>query len=180
MNNPDIYALRDIFNREQIMLCFNGPFNSSLIEEIGKALRKHMENLEESPSSISDVFSVYIEMTQNISRYTQQKNLQDQAAVSTILVSRDEEGHYIVNAGNIVTTNDGEVLAARVAQLSNMNKNELKAEFKTQLRQPRNELIGEGAGLGLIDMARKASQGMRAALKPLENGWSFFSLRVVI
>ena len=67
----DLLAIREIFNRQNIMLCFNGPVTAPLIEEIGTALRKHMEGLEESPSAVSDVFSVYIEMAQNIRRYAQ-------------------------------------------------------------------------------------------------------------
>lgn len=51
--------------------CFNGPVTAPLIEEIGTALRKHMEGLEELPSAVADVFSVYIEMAQNIRRYAQ-------------------------------------------------------------------------------------------------------------
>jgi hypothetical protein len=74
------------------MLCFNGPFTATLIEEIGKALRNHMEGLQESPSSVSDVFSVYIELTQNIRRYTLLKELQEHAATSTIVVAHDDEG----------------------------------------------------------------------------------------
>jgi hypothetical protein len=71
-DNPiDLLAIREIFNRQNIMLCFNGPVTAPLIEEIGTALRKHMEGLQVSPSAVSDVFSVYIEMAQNIRRYAQ-------------------------------------------------------------------------------------------------------------
>ena len=184
MDSLDIYSLRDIFNRQQIMLCFNGPFTAALIEEIGKALRNHMESIEESPSSVSDVFSVYIEMTQNIRRYTLQKQLQDQSATSTIVVSRDSEGRYIVSAGNVVERGDGERLKTRIEELATLDKNALKAAFKAQLRQPRDSLTNDSAGLGLIDMARKASRPLACSLQPMEGDatgqWAFFSLRVVL
>ncbi|HET7776416.1 MAG TPA: biofilm regulation protein kinase SiaB [Azospira sp.] len=174
----DILALREIFNRERIMLCFNGPITATLIEEIGTALRKHMEGLEESPSSVSDVFSVYIEMTQNIRRYTQ--NRPDLAReTASVFVSRNEEGHYVVSAGNMVEAADGAALVARVAQLAQLDKDGLKAAFKTQLRQPRDELAGS-AGLGFIDMARKASCPLECSLRPLDGQRAFFSLRVVL
>lgn len=174
MEQLDVYSLREVFNRQKIMLCFNGPFTATLIEEIGKALRKHMEGLQESPSSVSDVFSVYIELTQNIRRYTVLNNLQEHAATSTIVVSHDEEGRHVVSAG------DGATLASRIASLAGMDKNELKAAFKAQLRQPRDELNNNSAGLGLIDMARKASQPLICSLRPIDGEWSFFSLRVVL
>lgn len=174
----DLYALREVFDRERIMLCFNGPITATLIEEIGKALRRHMEALEESPGSVADVFSVYIEMTQNIRRYAQSRSALDLESAS-IIVSRDDSGRHVVVAGNVVYDADGEALAARITALAGLTKEELKAAFKTQLRQPRTELAGS-AGLGLIDMARKASQPLRCNLQSLDGDRSFFSLRVVL
>lgn len=62
----DLFALREEFNRQQIMLCFNGPISRSLIEEIGNALREYLKADHAAPSAAMDVFAVYIEMTQNI------------------------------------------------------------------------------------------------------------------
>ena len=67
-----------------------------------------------------------------------------------------------------------------IAALAKLDKNELKAAFKAQLRQPRDELSNNSAGLGLIDMARKASQPLICSLRPIDGEWSFFSLRVVL
>ena len=39
----DMFAMRECYNQQQIMLCFNGPISRSLIEEIGNALRKGAE-----------------------------------------------------------------------------------------------------------------------------------------
>jgi len=175
---PDILALRDTFDRERIMLCFNGPITATLIEEIGAALRKHMEGLAESSSAVSDVFSVYIEMTQNIRRYTQSRP--DLATETcSLLVSREDEGRYVVSAGNVVIAEDGVRLDQRVRALGTMDKDELKRAFKAQLRQPRGDLNGS-AGLGLIDIARKASRPIHGGLHPLDASRAFFTLRVVL
>jgi hypothetical protein len=173
----DLLAIRDIFIRQNIMLCFNGPITAPLIEEIGKALRNHMEGLQESPSSVADVFSVYIEMAQNIRRYSQANGFENEAA--TIIISRDEPGNYVISASNIVKGADGESLLERIQQLEQMDKDALKAAFKTQLRQPRTALSGS-AGLGLIDMARKATATLQHSLQPLDNGRSLFNLRVIL
>ncbi|GEO80463.1 biofilm regulation protein kinase SiaB [Pararhodospirillum oryzae] len=174
----DLLALREIFQRDKIMLCFNGPITATLIEEIGTALRAHMERMEESRSAVSDVFSVYIEMTQNIRRYV---HAHDTLALETasLFVSRDEQGHYIVTAGNVVMPDDGAALMTRINTLAAMDKAELKAAFKAQLRQPRAELEGS-AGLGLIDMARKATRPLAATLSRLDERHCFFCLRVVL
>lgn len=173
----DLLAIREIFNRQNIMLCFNGPVTAPLIEEIGTALRKHMEGLQESPSAVADVFSVYVEMAQNIRRYAQAQALDNET--STILISRDVLGHYVISASNVVRQADASALGERIEQLRPLDKEALKNAFKTQLRQPRSSLCGS-AGLGLIDMARKATVPLQHTLQTLDNGRVLFSLRVIL
>ena len=173
----DLFALRENFNSERILLCFNGPITSALIEEIGHALRSHLQILQESPSSVTDVFSVYVEMTQNIRRYVENyPNLQE---ASVIVVSRNGAGHHVVSAGNTVQINDGTKLVARILQLAMLSKEELKLAYKTQLRRPREELQGS-AGLGFIDMARKATEPLCCTLRSLDSTRAFFTLRVTL
>lgn len=178
MTSPDLYELREIFDSQHIMVCFNGPINAALIEEIGRALRDYLNHQQETPSAVADIFAVYIEMTQNIRRYADMHSQLHGASSAAIIVSR-EGGHYVVSAGNVVTAADGVALQSRVTELAAMDAAELKKQFKAQLRQPREYLQGS-AGLGLIDMARKASQPLSATLRSIDATRSFFSLRVVL
>ncbi|MBN2700650.1 MAG: biofilm regulation protein kinase SiaB [Methylohalobius sp. ZOD2] len=177
MEQLDILALRERFVQQNIVLCFNGPFSSMLIQETGRALRNYMGRLSESPSAVMDVFSVYIETTQNIHKYALAQNFDERQATATVVVSRADSGTYIVSVGNIVKKTDGEVLSERIRSLAKMEKYELKAAYKAQLRQPRHSA---GAGLGLIAVARKAREPLKASLKSLDKDYAFFSLRVVI
>ncbi|GAB6111918.1 biofilm regulation protein kinase SiaB [Desulfomicrobium salsuginis] len=178
MTTPDLYDLREIFDRKQIMVCFNGPINAALIEEIGRALRDYLQHQQEAPSAVADIFAVYIEMTQNIRRYADQHPELEGAANAAIVVSR-EDGRYVISAGNVVAPQDGLELVRRVDELAAMDRAALKTLFKTQLRQPRETLNGS-AGLGLIDMARKASCPLAATLRAIDSGRSFLSLRVML
>ncbi|MEH6493570.1 biofilm regulation protein kinase SiaB [Halopseudomonas sp.] len=180
MENIDLFAMREHFNNQQIMLCFNGPISRSLIEEIGNALRNYLSAEHAHPSAAMDVFAVYIEMTQNISHYTRARQWSEQEAGATVVVSRNQDGRYVVSAGNLIEMPDGENLLGAVEGLAGMDKAELKAAYKEQLRRPRDEARPSGAGLGLIDIARKSSEPLQASLQPLAAGRGFFSLRAVI
>lgn len=178
MSTPDLYDLREIFDRQKIMVCFNGPINAALIEEIGRALRDYLNHQQEAPSAVADIFAVYIEMTQNIRRYADQHPALTGASNAAIVVSREDE-HYVISAGNVVARADGLVLKERIDGLAGLDRPALKALFKTQLRQPREDLNGS-AGLGLIDMARKASRPLSATVREIDAERSFLSLRVVL
>lgn len=176
----DLLSMREAYQQERIMLCFNGPISRSLIEEIGKALRNYLDTQPTTPSAAMDVFAVYIEMTQNIRHYARRQGYSDDQASATVAVARDEAGRYLVSAGNLVERADGERLVATVANLAPLDRAELKAAYKQQLRRPRDEEAPSGAGLGLLDMARKASRPLAASLQSLPDGRSFFSLTATL
>ncbi|MBA2780158.1 biofilm regulation protein kinase SiaB [Billgrantia kenyensis] len=176
----DLLSMRESYQHERIMLCFNGPISRSLIEEIGKALRNYLDTQQAAPSAAMDVFAVYIEMTQNIRHYARRQGYDDELGAATVAVARSGEGSYQVSAGNLVERADGERLVAAVDALALLDKQALKQAYKQQLRHPREAGGHSGAGLGLLDMARKSSRPLQAALQPLPNERSFFSLTATI
>ncbi|BBL74367.1 biofilm regulation protein kinase SiaB [Methylomagnum ishizawai] len=181
MKNPSLYSLRERFNGENILICFNGPISRSLIEEIGNALRNYLQSAEVRAAAVMDVFSVYIEMSQNIRHYALSHGYGEAEATATVVIANDERGHYTVSAGNLVEMADGAALKARVETLATLDKTQLKAVYKEQLRKPREPgAAATGAGLGLIEIARKASEPLEASLDELGSGRAFFSLRAII
>jgi len=180
MHQDELYALREQFDRERIMLCFNGPISRSLIEEIGNALRRYLESEQTLPGAATDVFASYIEMTQNIRHYAARKGYSDFDAGATVIIARDVDGRHVVSAGNLVELDDGRALLARIEALAGMDRAALKAAWKAQLRQPRDEASPSGAGLGLIDIARRCSAPLTAGLAPHSDGRGFFSLRATV
>ena len=180
MDHSDLYLLRETCNKKRLTLCFNGPFSQELIEELGTALRSHLQSEAASSSSASDVFAAYIELTQNIRNYARTHKEFDEAG-ATVVIGRDEQDRHILLAGNVVEPEDGNALRARVEEVAAMDKAELKAAYKTQLRRPREDENASGAGLGLLDIARKSAEPLSCSLVPLNSGSQlFFSLKVVI
>jgi hypothetical protein len=175
----NLLTLRENYLKQRIMLCFNGPISRSLIEEIGNALRNYLNTQETAPSSAMDVYSVYIEMTQNIRHYAGRQGYDDEQATATVAVARDDEGHYLVSAGNLVELEDGKALVETVENLAGLDAVELKKAYKQQLRRPREE-EHSGAGLGLLDMARKSTRPLQSSIEPLPSGRGFFSLTATI
>jgi hypothetical protein len=178
--SSSLASLRDFFNTERILICFNGPISRTLIGEIGVALKDHIESTQSRESAAMDVFSVYIEMSQNIRHYANAKHYGDKDASATVVIAEVEDGHYAVSAGNLIERVDGEALVERIQALAPLDKAELKALYKKQLRKPRDNDLATGAGLGLIEIARKSSQPLEASLGEARQGKAFFSLRAII
>lgn len=181
MREIDLFRMREDFHQHNIRLCFNGPISRSLVEEIGNALKKYLESEAAPPGSVMDVFGVYVEMTQNIRHYAQRMGYSDEESSTTVIVARDDSAdHYLVEACNLVERQHGQTLLQRINELGGMDRAQLKRAFKTQLRAPRSDDADSGAGLGLIDIARRSAEPLSAKLEEAEHGRKLFSLRAVI
>lgn len=176
----DLAELREQFSRRRILLCFNGPISHGLIEELGSALRGHLTAERVKPSAVMDVFGVYIELTQNIRHYSRVRAYDEPMSAVTVVVAREENGAYVVQAENLVERSDGVALLQRVTELAGMDKTALKAAYKEQLKKPRDQGAVGGAGLGLIDVSRKCSRPLTAHLSDAPQGRAYFSVRAVI
>ena len=74
---------------------------------------------------------------------------------------------------------DAAGLAGRIDELNGLDKRTLRRRFKEQLRAP-HQAGSRGAGLGLLDIARRAAPPMLLARTPLTGEWEFVSLLVRI
>jgi hypothetical protein len=175
----DLVALRERFSRDGILISFNGPFTHSIIEEIGNAVKRYLEGEQLGRGAITDVFAVYIEQTQNVRNYLARRALEVEGGGSAIVLISGVEGSYVVSSGNVVLKVDAAALAARLEEVNGLDKDGLKRLYKERLRRERGpeEL---GAGLGLIDIARRAKGKLEYSFRELDASHDFFSLAVTV
>ncbi len=178
----NLFELKERLNEAGAHITFCGSFSHSIIEELGTAVREYLASSAIQKSAMMDVFSVYVEAAQNVRNYTEARlaagaDVRD-AQASILVIARSGE-HYEVHAGNVVEPVDAAALTERIDALRTLDRAALKAAFKAQLHVERPS-EGGTAGLGLIEMARRASAPLGYELTPLPDGRSYFSLRVVV
>lgn len=181
MQKISLLSLHQQFEEANIQICFNGPLSHSIIEELGLAVRRYLENETSGSDKMMDVFAVYIEQTQNVRNYAQSKIAQLTSSIYntiTLMIGR-EESHYVVMSGNVVHQDDVAALIRKIDQLRELDAAGLKALYKEQRRKPVIE-GASGAGLGLIDMARKTSQPLAYEVQKIDNNTAFFTLKAVV
>ncbi|HET7838443.1 MAG TPA: SiaB family protein kinase, partial [Rectinemataceae bacterium] len=98
----DIYGLRKSLIESDILICFNGPFSHSIIEEIGTAVRRYLESDAAPSSAMTDVFAVFVELAQNVQAYTSSLRGADGGAgldAGTLVIGRAGD-RYALSSGN--------------------------------------------------------------------------------
>jgi hypothetical protein len=177
----NLYELKEILTRDEILICFAGPFSHSIIEELGTAVKRYLEAEQVAKASLMSVFSVFIEQAQNVKQYAERKAAEGSNEAhfeGGIVVIGKRGDNYVVSSGNFVHPNDMAGTVAQLDRLRELDPRELKVAYKEQLRRNRSE--GESAGLGLIDMARKTSEPLHYELKTINDQHCFFSLKAII
>ncbi|MGM0370009.1 MAG: SiaB family protein kinase [Bacillota bacterium] len=182
LNDSLIIELKEKLNREGIILSFTGPFSQGIIEEMGDALKSYLKDEKNNRGGIYKVFSVFIEQTQNVKNYA--FDFDDRAEKEKILSSGtmiigEKDSSYFVCSGNLIKKEDTTKLKRKLNQINDCDKENLDKLYKKRLRKEIKKDSG-GAGLGLIDMARKADG--RFEYNFLEQGedYYFYTLTVTI
>lgn len=184
MHDNHLLEVQALLRKNGILISFSGRLSQQLIEEYGEAVKTYLENEEQSTKEIIHTFSIFIEQTQNIKNYCarrQESPARDLIAQSSIVtIGKNESGNFIY-AGNLVEDADLPELTARIDEILTLNKEELKKLYKERLRKGVSENKAEaGAGVGLIDMARKATLPLEYTVTPRGEGISFFTLKAVV
>ena len=182
MTIDKLMVFKEQLEVEGIIFCYSGPVSQGLVEEIGQAIRKKMRLEEAAQRFIQKVFGIFVEQVQNIMKHSAEIQLDRAGDIESrsgiVIVGRKESTFYVV-CGNLVDRDQKEHLVTCLGQVAGKDRHQLKELYKHRLRSGL-PVEGQGAGLGLIDMARKASQPMEYSFSKVNGDYHFFSSKVVI
>lgn len=187
----DLRDLQALLRRKRIMFCYCGYVTDAVLTGVGEALKQKMAIDEADTKTMRSVFAVFVEQMQNIMRYSAEREPPDEVddeatrealhhglRYGVIAIGHDG-GVFFVDAGNLVLKHDVERLRAWLERIRASDKASLKALYREQLRAPREE-AARGAGVGLIDIALRASKPIEFDFTEVSQQHAFFSLRAEI
>ncbi|WP_218838250.1 SiaB family protein kinase [Bacillus sp. FJAT-45350] len=174
--------LQNLLRDEGVLISFSGRFSQSIIEELGAALKKYLEEENKPKNNIYNIFAIFIEQTQNIKNYCtlnqNHPNYEKFAQSCIVTIGIENETNYI-HSGNLILNKDVNNLVEKVEALQKLNKDDLKKLFKEKRKE--SLILEEGsAGLGLIEIARKASSPLNYSITRIDDQFSFFTLKVLV
>jgi hypothetical protein len=183
-----LYGLRDSLRAKGIVFAYSGYVSESILSGVGDALKRKLMVEDADTQTIRSVFAIFVEQMQNIIRYSVEQlptpDVQGEAPDVGelrygILTIGKEDGDYVVHAGNLVIASDVPRMRKQLETIQAMSREELKAAYKTQLRSGSNP-HSKGAGIGFIEIARRASKPIEFDLMPIHGDCAFFALKARI
>ena len=180
---------RAMLHRHGVIFAYSGYVTEPVLSGVGEALKQKLTIDDADTKTLRSVFAVFVEQMQNIIRYSAEKAqpalppASDAAALREIrygiLTIGKENGEYVVCAGNLVARSDVGRLRAQLIKIRDMSKDELKALYKEQLRAEPEE-GSKGAGLGFMEIARRASKPIEFDFADIDSTYAFFALKASI
>lgn len=156
-----------------VRLSFTGEFTNELISVLlgmAKGTVK-MGTLQKK------VYNIMIESLENLVRHAVKMDGMPHPAI--FLLAQDDDFHY-VSTGNKVKNSDIQALKNKIDKANGMNKDQLREWYNDVLLNGAIPSDSTGAGLGIIDMAMKSGNPLVYDFVDMEEGHSFFVLKIRI
>jgi hypothetical protein len=166
-------ALEKILEKDGIIfLTYGGTLTQSLIVAMTEALEKETENAELSMGLASKIFTIFIELAQNMMNYSKKVNKEGIDPKGLILVGKTKEGYYYVYAQNIVDEKDKEKIEAKIKKILSSTKEEIKKMYR-EARKSGKDTHSKGGGIGFYEIAKKSEKIEYSFIEIGENRYYF-------
>lgn len=168
--------------RDHVILSFKGDITKDLLSSVYQIMEARIESGEEDQRRKRKFYSVLVECLQNMYHHMEAlqtaggDNQPELSGSGIFMIGKSEEG-YIVMTGNHILSSKIDGLKDRIDRINAMTPAELKAHYLEALGSTDYSEKG-GAGLGIIEIARKSGNRIDYEFKSITTDYSFFTLSV--
>ncbi len=178
-SNPSfIFDLFRQMNHYSLSYIYRGGFSIDLSNKILSLAETNMANHSESSATKKKVYFIMLESLQNITRHSDIKP-QEKIDNSSFFVIQRLVNDYYISSGNIVENKNIDSLKSKLSKVNSLDKESLKVYYKETLSQGDFSAKG-GAGLGLIEMARKSGNKLAYDFKKINEDLSHFYFQIKV
>lgn len=184
MNESLQYSLELFNNMSSNNLCYiyRGRFTQKISDSIISIAEQTIDASRTLPHIRKRLFAVLVECLQNILRHqltAESQELLPNAKHSGMLVVQKKDDFYQITSSNVIETTLIPTLRDLLEKINALNKKELK-QFYLEVLNSITVSDKGGAGLGLIDIARKSNSELFYEFQPVDSQFSTFYLHTTI
>ncbi|MEM9140405.1 MAG: SiaB family protein kinase [Pseudomonadota bacterium] len=179
----ELHGLRTFMRDHGVIFAYSGYVNEQVLSGVGEAVKQKLALEDADVKTTRSVFAVFVEQMQNIIRYSAEKlgdstdeSIGKELRYGVLTIGQEEGIGYTVHAGNLIERSDVDRLRGKLSVLQTMSHDELRAEYKAQLKAGPDE-FSKGAGIGFIEIARRSSEPLDFDFSDVDEAHAFFALR---
>ncbi len=169
-----VLSLHDEMASNGFSLVYEGEFSHEVMKMFTSMAERDMEKSNEEKAVKRKVFHVMVECLQNMTKHSDDYDTDDRIGSGLFIVGKKDSVWNVITANKILNERIEE-LKSSIDHINSLTKEELNALYKKQIREGSLSDRG-GAGLGLIDIARKTGRKLDYQFLPLEDKKNYFFL----
>lgn len=159
-----------------LTISYKGHVSFEQTNSLLKMVELRLETTEPDVRVKKKVYSIATECIQNLSHHIDETCPLGKNGFIRVEILPDK---YLIITGNHIYNSQIARLRERIDLVNSLSKDELRDLYKKMLDN--NQFTEKGtAGLGFIDIARKADEKIEYNFVPVQNDISFFTLKVEI
>jgi hypothetical protein len=159
---------------EDVMLIHKGDFSQDSIFPVLKIIEENLRKEFKDSTQKKKIFHILVELLQNISKHCFKINHKKEG----IFLIGNSNSSFVINTGNLIENKSIEKFTKLLDEINSLNRKELKNLYLSKLRD-RNLPSNGGAGIGLIDIARRIISPLNYSFHRLDDEKSFFTINVI-
>lgn len=178
LNPQFVYSLfRDLI-KFKINYGYKGIFTQAVTDSLIAFAQSIFDESEINRKAKKRVFYILVECIQNITRHQEVPD-EEPPESDGIFFIQSSGAKYNISQGNLIINDQINSLKEKIENINKLDKEELKTYYKSALRDSRISSKG-GAGLGLIEIARKSGNKIRFNFNQVDDKYSFFFMDTLI
>ena len=154
--------IRTAMRASGVIMAYNGVVSDELMVTLADILKSRMEEMDDAKRSRT-VFSVFMEGMQNLIWHGRT----DHGSSGMVCISQ-EDTEITVVCGNRTLRKDSVKLRETLEQLQSADKDTIRQLYREGMSKS-NDHEGPGAGLGLLEIARRASHPISFAFMDVDD-----------
>lgn len=171
------------FHQEMLENKFCLVYEGEITHQITKAFASFAEsNMEKEMADINlkkRVFHIIIEALQNICKHSVDEEYTEPFIKNGIFIIGKYEDEYHIITGNKISNTKIKWMQTLLEKINVQDKKGINELYKKTLKEGKLS-DKSGAGLGLIDIARKSGNPLEFYFEKIDNNLSFFILKIKI
>ncbi len=165
-----------MMEEQNIVLSFKGEISNNTLISLAEMFKRMFSFGYNGQKTVKKVFSIFIELAQNIYLYSAKRAVVDNKEVGIgIIVIEKNKNCYRIKSGNLIANAAISQLADKISHINSLEKDKLKDFYNQQLKSPR-EKGKTGGGVGLITIVRKSGNPLGILLDTIDADQTFIEL----
>jgi hypothetical protein len=159
------------------IISYNGPFDAQVLSVIAENIEYSLSN---NPRVSKKIFKIFIELAQNISYYSaeKQKNETGNDFGVGILILKEYENYYTFSTGNLIEKSQVLHVIQKCETINMLDREKLR-QYKRKLRNMPSGVPG-GGNIGLVQVALTADYPIEYSVISVEDDKSFYIVSVKV